>query len=483
MIKNDRQYKITKAQAEKMERALLELQDSKPSDAIHPAIYTAQKDALKSQLDELIMQLKEYDDIKSGRRAIVEYETLRELPLALIQGRIAAGLSQRDLGALISVKEQQIQRYEANEYANASFERIQNIANALGVEVKEKVFLPSLKLSLKTLFRRLHDAGIDQEFLLKRIVSPTLRSKLESGFSDNEEKSIAIQIGGYVERVFGWSVPELIGSERSLTHSTAPMWLARFKTSSHAEERRLTAYTVYAHTLALFVLDATEELNKEIPTDPKIIRRSILDKYGLVTFQTVLSYVWDLGIPVLPLHDPGAFHGACWRVDGRNIIVLKQMNVSPSRWLYDLLHELYHAGKDQEETERSIVEESPIDPARQDSDEETEANYFAEDVMLDSKSDELEELCVLEAQGKIERLKAAVPIIAAKEGVEIDALANHMAFRLSTQGINWWGTANNLQPSGPPPWEYAARVLLENIHILNIGDFDREMLIRALSTE
>ena len=70
------------------------------------------------------------------------------------------------------------------------------------------------------------------------------------------------------------------------------------------------------------------------------MRQAVLSTYGAITFEHTLRYVWSLGIPVLPLRDPGAFHGACWRIDGRNIIVLKQRTLSLARWLADLLHEV-----------------------------------------------------------------------------------------------------------------------------------------------
>ena len=61
MITNERQHKITKAQAEKFKEALARL--SQPSDSdeqIHPLLRKAQADALRSQLDDLNAELEEY---------------------------------------------------------------------------------------------------------------------------------------------------------------------------------------------------------------------------------------------------------------------------------------------------------------------------------------------------------------------------------------------------------------------------------------
>jgi len=65
--------------------------------------------------------------------------------------------------------------------------------------------------------------------------------------------------------------------------------------------------------------------------------------------------------------------------------------------------------------------------------------------MLDGRAEELAEQCVTAAKNRVELLKNAVPSVAQSGGVQVDALANYMAFRLSLQGINWWGAANNLQ--------------------------------------
>ena len=55
-----------------------------------------------------------------------------ELPTVLIKARIAQGLSQKDLAERIGLKEQQIQRYEATDYASASLNRIKEVVSALG---------------------------------------------------------------------------------------------------------------------------------------------------------------------------------------------------------------------------------------------------------------------------------------------------------------------------------------------------------------
>jgi ribosome-binding protein aMBF1 (putative translation factor) len=146
MIKNERQYRITRAQAEKFARALTHM-DEHPEEtaSVGPRLRSAMKDALANQLADLREEMEEYETLKSGHRRVFELDSFAELPRALIQSRIALGLSQKDLAERLGLKEQQIQRYEATEYAGASVQRLKEVIQALGVQVREEVALPDTR--------------------------------------------------------------------------------------------------------------------------------------------------------------------------------------------------------------------------------------------------------------------------------------------------------------------------------------------------
>ena len=477
MIKNERQYRITKAQMKKFEGALAKLAQNQDEN-IHPLLQKAHQDALRSQYDELRMQLEEYDALVEGKRDVLERLSLTDLPRALIQARIARGLSQKDLAHRLGLKEQQIQRYEANEYATANLERLKEIVEALGIEIQKDLFLSSDRLSLNKIFSRMKKIGFEKEFIFSRLLPRNLVAYIEQENEKSQTGNVPLQVATAIARVFGWS-PTLIFGSRPLMMDSAIAGVGRFKTPVYAEETKLSAYTMFAHVLGLYLLDTTLNLKpQKVTTDGLKAREEILSSYGSVTFENVLRYVWGLGIPVLPLRDPGAFHGACWRIEHRNVVVLKQSTDSLARWLFDLLHELGHAGEDPDSEEYAMVETNPIE--RQDSDEEAAANDFADDVMLAGRAEELAEKCVKAAKGKIEWLKRAVPDVAKKEGVEADALANYMAYRLSLQQEDWWGTANNLQKTDPLPWVTARDILLEHVNLSYLNEFDRDLLMRAI---
>lgn len=131
MIANEREYRITKAAAKKFEEALKNF-DERPQahHGSHPRLIQAEKEGIASQLATLRRELREYERLRSGRVRISLNE-LERLPQKLVRARIAAGLTQEALAQKLGLKRQQIQRYEATEYASASLATIRQIAQAI----------------------------------------------------------------------------------------------------------------------------------------------------------------------------------------------------------------------------------------------------------------------------------------------------------------------------------------------------------------
>ncbi|NPV69882.1 MAG: helix-turn-helix transcriptional regulator [Firmicutes bacterium] len=137
MINNERQYRITRAQAGKVEEALTNWVRQPPAD-LDPLLRKSYEDALRSQLEDLREEMRQYEALRLQEPRLLGLEELEDLPQALINARIAAGLTQRELAELLNLKEQQIQRYEATEYASASLGRVQRIAKVLCDRVRER---------------------------------------------------------------------------------------------------------------------------------------------------------------------------------------------------------------------------------------------------------------------------------------------------------------------------------------------------------
>jgi HTH-type transcriptional regulator / antitoxin HigA len=137
MITNEKQYRSTRTQVERLRESLRALDGPNPPN-IHPMLVAAQRAAIANQLTELEEDVALFDKLRAGRVSVFEAATLNDLPDILIQARIARGMTQKDLAEFLGLKEQQIQRYEAERYRSASLDRLIEVADALGVKISEK---------------------------------------------------------------------------------------------------------------------------------------------------------------------------------------------------------------------------------------------------------------------------------------------------------------------------------------------------------
>ena len=478
MITNERQYKITRAQAERFRKTLADLERN-PAEGIHPLVAKAERDGLASQLEELDTDVAAYEALKAMDVHRISISSFDELANGLIRARIASGISQRDLAERLGLKEQQIQRYESERYESASYRRLQEIAGALGVRINNDLLLPITPITLKSMIQKTSQIGLDREFLLDRLLPPHDAAALLGLTKGEDEAALLARVGAVLSRVFGWNSDELFGAE-PLTPPRISTAEARFKMPANRSVHRTGVYAAYANYLAMVVLAGSKSLKTGIvPQDAGELRRGIVRQHGDVSLLSILEYAWDIGIPVLPLSDPGAFHGACWRYGGRNIIVLKQRSPHESRWVFDLLHEIYHAGQQPDRQSLEVLEGDETSDERRNSSEEIAASKFAGNILLDGRAEELTQMCVDRANGAVPRLKSAVQYVAEEQDVPVGALANYLAFRLSWQHLNWWGAAHNLQGDDNNPLGKARDVFARRFPFTIQTEFDRALLQRA----
>jgi transcriptional regulator with XRE-family HTH domain len=467
MIKNERQYRVTRSQLDRFRSTLEELR-TRPVDKDEEFRRELETAAVDAQVRELAAELEEYDNLKAGKHDVGTLTSLDDLPRILIRARIASGLTQRDLADRLGMPEQQVQRYEANDWSAASLGRLIEVARVLGVSIQPTLgsLVPN-DIDRRRLRRQLERAGLDGGFVERRLAP--------HGVDDTDELGEVLDLAARIHRIYGWSPSDVLAGDLDLEMPAA----VGFKLPSGASEPRLRAYSVYAHYIAHLALDATQSLEPHsITTSAAAFRAAVLDRFGTVDFASILGSAWALGIVVVPLADPGAFHAVVWRAAGRNAIVLKQQTRTPSRWAFDLLHEIRHAGEEPDAEEYAIVDDddsSPTDAA------EIAANRFAGDVLLDGRAEELTEECVKTAKGRLEYLKSVVPLVARRNGVQIADVANYLAYRLSLQGENWWGAATNLQQGGTDPWETARDAFLRRADLHALNPLDRGLLTQALA--
>ena len=416
-------------------------------------------------------EIREYEELRSGAIPTFELNSLAELPYGLIRGRIAAGLTQKELATRLGLREQQIQRYEASKYEGATFSRIVDVADAIGLKVRKRLEIMQTR-SAEAVIERLRSIGLGIDFI-KRRISPDVT--LDEGGAQEIVRRVGL--------IFGWSPDVLFGSG-TLDPSQLGGATARFKMPKGRDARFALVYTAYAYRLAIVCGSAmAARPRRRVPTNWQTFRNELVERYGTVEFRSALSFVWDMGVVVLPLSDSGSFHGACWRVKGVNVVVLKQAARYSARWLFDLLHEVRHAGESQDAEEFEVVEASETSEERRNSREEKEASWFAGQVSLDGRAEERTKECLVVAGNDVRRLKISVETVAARRQVSAGSLANYLAFRLSLQGENWWGVATNLQDKSYDPLICARDVFFERFPFDELSEPDCELLSLALHDE
>ncbi len=482
MIKNERQYRVTKAQLRTFQESLKGVGSMDVPSDVEPEMLAAARSAFAAQLEELQSDVEEYEALQRGEVTRFVADNLSHLPLILIKARIALKLTQRDLASRLDAKEQQVQRWEATDYENASIETLKQVIEALGVETRGELFVPNAQLTAKVFLRKLVSAGIPKDFLLHRLLPSNVatlfdeRNVVQAGLREILDAASA------VARVFGVHIGDLV-SDQPLRLAFAGVAETRFKLLARSKIATLDAYTVYAHYLAALVETCAEPASsRSVPRDWRVVHKALSQPGSPITLLKTLQYLWDHNVVVLPLRDEGAFHGAIWKIRGRFVIIVKQKTALEARWLFDLLHEVGHAALGHVTDETALIEDQPISQDARGSEEE-EANEWAEDTLFNGDSSLLEDACVQACGGRLQRLNRVISNVADRANVNVGALANHMAFRLASEGKDWWGAANNLQAKDYSPFGTVRDALLERIAMRKLNPFDRDLLMRALTEE
>ena len=132
MIKNEREYKITKASLAKFEKSL-EFIAKRREDGTQDdlAKLRLQESAARSMLCELQEQIDEYEQLRAGSFDLQALNMVEAIPSSLIRARIAIGWTQKELAKRLGISEQQIQKYESTDYESASFRKIHEIVTVL----------------------------------------------------------------------------------------------------------------------------------------------------------------------------------------------------------------------------------------------------------------------------------------------------------------------------------------------------------------
>jgi DNA-binding transcriptional regulator YiaG len=130
MIKNGKQYKITNKKLKELEELIAQTPAAPDGkNELYISSLLRQRKAFKEEI-------KAYDKIMNSGTPSFTAKNLTNLPNFLIEYKIASGFSQKEFAAMLGIKEQQLQRYEAEDYRTVSFSTLLKFIAIAGLEVQ-----------------------------------------------------------------------------------------------------------------------------------------------------------------------------------------------------------------------------------------------------------------------------------------------------------------------------------------------------------
>jgi DNA-binding XRE family transcriptional regulator len=142
MIRNDKEYRHTKERLIELEAELQKLSKGRRS-AERGELASAVIDALRMQIGDLEREISEYEDLKEGRLLSFGADDLDSWGELLTKARIACGLTQAELGEILGMTQQQVQRYERDGWQKISLWRLAEASGALGLDLSIRARLPA----------------------------------------------------------------------------------------------------------------------------------------------------------------------------------------------------------------------------------------------------------------------------------------------------------------------------------------------------
>ncbi|MDB4947504.1 MAG: hypothetical protein JWM27_153 [Gemmatimonadetes bacterium] len=336
-------------------------------------------------------------------------------------------LSQAELARKVGISVSQVSSIEKGEH-RINYSTVRMLLNGMDANLADIAGPNALEVSVKTLVRRAIEARVPRE-IASALATAAPRS----------------DVPGLLASAFGWTkgailrgvpdTPLLAGGVPFKAPSgTPPMDSPLVQLGFVVAHLARTAFSVPSY--------------RPIPTDSAVIRQEVLDIAGQVTLASLLDWVWNQGIPVLPLRGTGDFAAAVFDAGDAPTIIIKDARKLAAIWLFDLAHELGHVALGH--VRHALIDVKPsAEPSISDSDEQA-ATYFALELLLPNHAILLKEISA-DARGDGVRFKFAVERVAARAQVSPGVLAMAAAFALPEIGHSQdrWGSATNLaKPQG-----------------------------------
>ena len=135
MIKNEKQYSISKKLLNEINENIADLQKDTTQHPLKIKLLLAS--ALNMQ-KEIEQDLLLYETLKKDKNKVLKERLFSDLPSLLTEYKIKSGLTQKEFAAQLGIKEQQLQRYEADNFRSVTFKNLLRFLDAVGLEITIK---------------------------------------------------------------------------------------------------------------------------------------------------------------------------------------------------------------------------------------------------------------------------------------------------------------------------------------------------------
>jgi transcriptional regulator with XRE-family HTH domain len=409
---------------------------------------------MRSATDPAFARQMREEDANEARRIAHRLKALRE----------DWGLSQRDVAALAGMTSPQLSKIESGTF-DLRVSTVQSLLRAMGASLSDISGPGTPEISQKVMRKRAEEAGVARD-LIDRLAAAASR----------------VQLPQLLHRGFGWTMDALTSGPPSSPRLAGAV---QFKTTSSSDPNE-SPLLALAATVAQIVrghLDLPEA--RPVP-DAATVRTEIADSSGQVTLASLLEWMWDHGIPVIPLHGKAGFCAAVLSLDGAHAVIIKETREHLAYWLFDLAHELGHLASGHVH-DKALVDVDALSPGGRkghEDDQEDAADKFALELLL-GDADALVREVERESQGSYLRFKGAVVTVARKANVNAGLLGVVAAYALGDLGEpkDRWGSANNLSAADGAGRVFVREALARRLTTAVTPEVDRLLVDAAVLAE
>jgi HTH-type transcriptional regulator / antitoxin HipB len=143
MIKNEKQYKVSRKLLSEVIEKINKVKAESNQNIKHRIFLNSIED-FKADIEK---EIRDYEKLKTSKSTILKERSIHDLPTMIIEYKIANHLTHKEFAKLLGLKEQQLQRYEAESFKTVSFQNLMKFLNLiqLDLKIKESVLRPTRK--------------------------------------------------------------------------------------------------------------------------------------------------------------------------------------------------------------------------------------------------------------------------------------------------------------------------------------------------